>query len=199
VAVTVRRLARGEIEARIGDLAALRIQVFRAFPYLYDGDPGYERDYLATYVNAPGAVVIGAFDGEALVGAATASPLGEHDEAFAAPFAERGLDVNDFFYFGESVLRAGYRGTGIGVRFFEERERAAREQNFAKCVFSAVVRPADHPMRPHGYVALDGFWRKRGYRPIEGLETHYSWRDVGAAEASDKPMEYWIKQLGPST
>ncbi len=199
MSVIVRRLARGEVEARIDDLAALRIEVFRAFPYLYDGDAGYERDYLATYVKAPGAVVIGTFDGEALVGAATASPLGEHHGEFAAPFGERGLDIDDFFYFGESVLKEGYRGRGIGVRFFEERERAAREQNFAKCVFSAVVRPADHPMRPADYVPLDVFWRKRGYRRIEGLETHYSWRDGGADEASDKPMEYWIKEFGTST
>jgi GNAT superfamily N-acetyltransferase len=199
VTVTVRRLARGEVDARIGDLAALRIEVFRAFPYLYDGDAGYERDYLATYVKAPGAVVIGAFDGEALVGAATASPLGEHHGEFAAPFAERGLEVDDFFYFGESVLKAGYRGKGVGVRFFHERERAAREQNFPKCVFSAVVRPADHPMRPSDHVPLDGFWRKRGYRRIEGLETRYSWRDVGAAEATEKPMEYWMKDLDPAT
>lgn len=196
--VTVRRLSRGEVEARIYDLAALRIEVFRAFPYLYDGDTAYERDYLATYMEAPGAVVIGAFDGDELVGAATAAPLGEHHGEFAKPFTERGLDVADFFYFGESVLKAGYRGTGIGVRFFEERERAAREQNFSKCVFSAVVRPADHPMRSHDHVPLDRFWKKRGYRRLEGLVTGFSWRDVGAPEATEKPMEYWMKVLDPA-
>ena len=34
-------------------LAAQRIRVFREFPYLYDGDVGYEREYLATYVHSP--------------------------------------------------------------------------------------------------------------------------------------------------
>lgn len=198
MAVSVRRLARNEVEARIADLASLRIEVFRDFPYLYDGDAGYERDYLATYVKAPGAVVIGAFDGEALVGAATASPLGEHHEEFAEPFAERGLDVCEYFYFGESVLKARYRGEGIGVRFFEERERAAREAGYDKCVFSAVVRPDDHPLRPAAYVSLDRFWQKRGYRRIERLVTGFSWRDVGAGEASEKPMEFWSKDLTPA-
>ena len=196
MAVLVRRLARGEVEARIGELVALRIEVFRAFPYLYEGDAGYERDYLATYVNAPGAVVIGAFDGDELVGAATASPLAEHQAEFATPLARRGFDIADFFYFGESVLRASYRGQGVGVRFFEERERAARAAGHSKCVFSAVIRPADHPMRPQGHRPLDRFWEKRGYRRIDGLETAFSWRDLGADRETEKPMEYWMKDIG---
>lgn len=193
--VSVRRLACEEVASRFDDLAALRIEVFRAFPYLYEGDAAYERDYLATYMRSPGAVIIGALDGDRLVGAATATPLAEHREEFAAPFAERGLDVDDLFYFGESVLKSGYRGQGIGVRFFEERERAAREAGFGRCVFSAVVRPADHPMRPAGYAPLDRFWENRGYERIEGLVTGFSWRDIGNDAETEKPMEYWMKAL----
>lgn len=193
--VEVRRLARAEVEAAFDDLARLRIAVFRDFPYLYDGDLGYERRYLATYMHSPGAVVVGALDGATLVGAATASPLADHFEEFAQPFAARGLDPADFFYFGESVLLAEYRGQGVGVRFFEEREAAAREAGFSHCVFSAVVRPADHPARPADYRPLDGFWTRRGYARIAGLTTGFCWRDVGEAAESVKPMEYWSKRL----
>ena len=193
--VDVRKLAREEVEARFDDLAALRIEVFRAFPYLYEGDAAYEHEYLATYMRSPGAAIIGAFDGDRLVGAATGTPLEEHRAEFAAPFAARELDVDDFFYFGESVLKPDYRGQGIGVRFFEERERAAREAGFAKCVFSAVIRPADHPMRPESYTPLDRFWANRGYERITGLVTSFSWRDIGDDVETDKPMEYWMKAL----
>lgn len=191
----VRRLSRAETQAAFEDLAALRIEVFRDFPYLYDGDRDYERRYLTTYLEAPGAVVVGAVADGALVGAATGSPLTQHDEAFGAPFAERGLDPATYFYFGESVLRKEWRGQGIGVRFFEEREKAAREAGFSRCVFSAVLRPPDHRLRPDGYVPLDGFWRRRGYRRIEGLTTSYSWRDIGEDGETSKPMEYWQKTL----
>lgn len=193
--VEVRRLSRREAEAAFDELASLRIEVFRDFPYLYEGDFDYERRYLATYMASPGAVVIGAFDGGALVGAATASPLSDHFEAFAGPFAARGLDPAGFFYFGESVLRKAYRGLGVGVRFFEEREKAAREAGFLRCVFSAVIRPADHPARPAGYVPLDAFWTRRGYARIDGLTTGFSWRDVGEAHETVKPMEFWQKTL----
>ena len=191
----VRRLTRGEAEAAFDELARLRIDVFRDFPYLYEGDVDYERRYLATYMASPGAVVIGALDGGTLVGAATASPLGDHFDEFAEPFAVRGLDPANFFYFGESVLRKAWRGRGVGVRFFEERERAAREAGFAACVFSSVLRPADHPARPADYRPLDAFWQKRGYSRIEGLTTGFSWRDVGEADETVKPMEFWSKRL----
>ena len=191
----VRRLARAEAEAAFDDLARLRITVFRDFPYLYEGDLDYERRYLATYMESPGAVVIGAFDENRLVGAATASPLNDHFEAFAEPFAKRGLDPADFFYFGESVLEKRYRGQGVGVRFFEEREKAAAEAGFGACVFSAVIRPADHPLGPAGYRPLDDFWRHRGYARIEGLTTGFFWRDVGQAQETVKTMEYWTRRI----
>lgn len=193
--VEVRRLSRPEAEAAFDDLARLRIEVFRDFPYLYEGDFDYERRYLVAYMASPGAVVIGALDGGTLVGAATAAPLADHFEEFAGPFAARGLDPADFFYFGESVLRKAYRGRGIGVRFFEEREKAAREAGLSRCVFSSVVRPAGHPSRPAGYVPLDAFWTRRGYARIDGLSTGFSWRDVGEAHETVKPMEFWQKTL----
>ncbi|MCV0397654.1 MAG: GNAT family N-acetyltransferase [Rhizobiaceae bacterium] len=193
--IAVRRLSSAEIRRYRDDLAALRIEVFRDWPYLYDGDLDYERRYLETYLQASGAVVIGAFDGANLVGAATAAPLVEHEEAFAAPLAAAGFDPGSIFYFGESVLRARYRGQGIGVAFFEQRERAAREAGYATCLFSAVVRPTDHSARPKDHVPLDGFWTKRGYSRLEGATTRYAWRDVGDTVETDKPMEYWIRHL----
>ncbi|MCR9123687.1 MAG: GNAT family N-acetyltransferase [Phyllobacteriaceae bacterium] len=195
VGANVRPLQRDEIASRLDDLARLRITVFRAFPYLYDGDMDYERRYLATYLEADGAFIAGAFDGDELVGAATAAPLGEHKAEFAEPFARRGLDPDDFFYFGESVLLPDYRGQGVGVAFFDLREREAQRQGFTQCLFSAVKRPADHPLRPAGYVPLDGFWRNRGYERLDGLSTTYGWKDIGDDAETDKPMEYWVRAL----
>lgn len=193
--VTVRALTRDEVTAGFAALAALRITVFRDYPYLYEGDIAYERNYLAAYMESDGAVVIGAFDGPRLVGAATAAPLTDHFEAFARPLAERGMDPRAFYYFGESVLEKTYRGRGIGVRFFEEREAAARERSFSRTLFSAVIRPDDHPARPADYVPLDRFWRARGYRPVEGLTTTFSWKEIGEEHETGKPMGFWMKVL----
>ncbi|MBO0662601.1 GNAT family N-acetyltransferase [Jiella sp. CQZ9-1] len=189
-------LSGGEIEPILADLARLRTIVFRAFPYLYDGDEAYERNYLRTYGESPGAMVVIASSGKGeIVGAATAAPLGDHQPQLAAAFARQGIDPTEVFYLAESVLLPAYRGLGAGHRFFDAREAAGREQGFGIAAFCGVVRPADHPRRPADYAPLDGFWAKRGYRRVDGLVSHMRWRDIGESEESEKPMQFWMRRL----
>jgi len=193
--LSVRRLTGEALTARLDDLARLRIEVFRDFPYLYDGDVAYERKYLSRYL-APEACLIAAFDGESVVGAATGTPMASEADYVTAPFRARGEDLEPIFYFGESVLQRRYRGQGVGVAFFDEREAHARALGrFRRAVFCGVVRQADHPARPADYVPLDDFWRRRGYFPIEGARTEFSWRDIGEAAESPKIMQYWGRTL----
>jgi GNAT superfamily N-acetyltransferase len=178
------------------DLARLRIEVFRAWPYLYDGTREYESLYLKRFAAAEGSFIVAAFDGEAVVGVATASPIDAHMPEFARPLEERGFDLARIFYFGESVLLPQYRGRGIGHAFFDEREAHARSfGRYERATFCAVVRPETHPLKDPAYRPLDAFWRKRGYAPVEGLTTRFEWRDVGEAAATSKPMQYWMRRL----
>lgn len=184
------------IEAALDDLARLRIAVFAAWPYLYQGDAGYEARYLARFAASEGAVIVAAHDPDGrMVGAATAAPLADHAAEFAAPFARAGLDPRAFFYLAESVLLPGFRGQGAGRRFFELRESAARAQGFSRTVFASVNRPDDHPARPDDYVPLDAFWRRLGYLPFEGLQAEFSWRDIGEAQDSVKHLQVWGRDL----
>jgi GNAT superfamily N-acetyltransferase len=169
--------------------------VFRAFPYLYDGDLDYEARYIASFAASPNALVVAAFDGASVVGASTAAPMATQMDEVTTPFRARGEDLSRCFYFGESVLRASYRGQGIGVRFFEEREAHARACGASIATFCAVVRAADHPARPKDYVALDEFWRHRGYAPAPGLLCHIAWKEIGEREESPKAMQFWTKRL----
>jgi len=58
-AVRVQAMPGAAIGAHVGDIAALRIAVFREWPYLYDGDVDYEASYLSTYMRSPDSVVVG--------------------------------------------------------------------------------------------------------------------------------------------
>lgn len=194
-AISIQTLTGEALAASLDALADLRIAVFRAFPYLYDGDRAYEQDYLRAYAASPGALVAGAFDGDRLIGAATAAPMADHAAEFAEPFRARGYDISRIFYFGESVLLPDYRGHGIGHAFFDKREERARELGFAQASFCAVVRPADHPARPADYSPLDPFWRKRGFAPVEGLIGQFPWREVGDAVETQHGMQFWVKSL----
>lgn len=191
----VAALTGPALEAALGDVAALRIAVFADWPYLYDGDHAYEAAYLQTYCNAPRAILVGAYDGDSLVGASTGTPLSDHADDFAAAFDGTGIDLSQVFYCAESVLLPAYRGHGIGHRFFDQREAHARALGFAKCCFCAVVRPPDHPARPATYRPLDAFWRARGYTPLDGVIAQFNWRDMGQEAETPKPLQFWIKEL----
>ena len=181
------------VHDRLDALADLRIRVFRDFPYLYDGDVDYEREYLEKYAASARSVFVLALDGDRVVGAATGLPLVDADPAFRAPFETAGMTVDDVFYFGESVLDPAYRGQGIGHRFFDGRERFAAEQGYTTTAFCAVVRPDDHPLRPSGYRPLASFWRARGYAPAQGMQTMYRWRDLGEKHETEKLMQFWLR------
>lgn len=193
--IEVRALTGAALEAVLDDVARLRIAVFRDWPYLYDGDLGYERTYLDRYRTSRDAIVVGAFDGDRLVGAATGTPMEDHAQDFAAAFDGTGEDLSAIFYCAESVLLPAYRGRGIGQRFFDLREAHARRLRRHKVAFCGVIRPGDHPARPADYRPLDGFWRQRGYHPLAGAIAQFRWRDVGATVDTAKPLQFWIRTL----
>lgn len=177
-------------------LARLRVQIFRDWPYLYDGSPDYEAVYRGSFAQCARAGLVVAFDGEDVVGCATCLPLTDEGAGVQAPFLARGWDARRFFYFGESVLLPAYRGQGIGVAFFEQREAHARA--LSKCdyaTFCAVQRPADHPLRPPGAVPLDAFWRKRGYTPYPDLACTMRWKQVDTPDKVENRLSFWLKPL----
>lgn len=194
--IEVRSLTGAAIRTVLDDLARLRIEVFRAWPYLYEGTYDYERAYFRSFAESEGAVVVVAQDGNRTIGAATGAPMGTHAAEASEPLREAGYDLSEVFYCGESVLLPAYRGRGLGHTFFEHREAHARALGgFTHVAFCAVVRPSDHPARPAGYQPLDAFWSKRGYRPVSGVLGSLSWQDIGAEAETAKPMQFWMKTL----
>lgn len=194
--IEVRRLAGSQVADFLPDLARLRMQVFRAWPYLYDGDAEYEQRYLAAYARSARSVFVLALDGDRVVGTATGLPLSDEDAAFLEPFRRQGIGVDQVFYFGESVLLPEYRGQGIGHRFFDEREaHAGSFEAFRTTAFAAVDRAPDDPRRPPGHRDNDVFWAKRGYRPHPELRMRLAWKELGEVEESEKSLSFWLRDI----
>lgn len=191
----IQALRGTEIANEIDALADVRIAVFRAFPYLYEGTREYEAKYLQVYIHCPRSLAVLVWDGEHCVGASTVLPLADAGAEAQAPFIAGGHDVSRIDYFGESVLLPEYRGRGIGVKFFELREAHAREHGLSVCAFCAVDRPADHPAKPADYVPNDRFWTARGYRKAPEIQTTFSWPDIGERESTAKSMTFWLREL----
>lgn len=186
------------IEARkfLKPLAELRLKVFWDYPYLYEGSPDYEKKYLETYFKAEHSFIFLIEDSGRIIGATTGILASEEEDNFKKPFLQHGLNPQEVFYFGESVLLPEYRGRGFGKLFFEEREKYARSLTGVKVLsFCAVERASDHPEKPHGYRGLDTFWQNMGFHKEPGLTTTYSWKDRNEKNETPKKMQYWIKTI----
>ena len=196
MSITVETLTGQDILSVLDDLARLRIAVFHDWPYLYDGDLDYERKYLSKFASAKEAVCVIARDGGKAIGASTGAPMAEHADEFGEPFRKAGFDIDKIFYCSESILLKSHRGHGLGHTFFDERENHARRLGgFTHSTFCRVVRPDDHPLKPEDYWPLDGFWRKRGYEPVDGILATYPWKDRGETEETEHKMQFWMKTL----
>ncbi|WP_112827551.1 GNAT family N-acetyltransferase [Rhizobium cremeum] len=191
----IKSFSGGDASPFFDDLARLRIAVFRDFPYLYHGDSDYERQYMEIYARSQGSIFVLAIEDDVVVGASTGTPMTAETDEVKAPFIAAGRDPAQYFYFGESVLLPQYRGRGIGVKFFENREAQARKLGLRYATFCAVERPTDHPRRPENYQPLDAFWAKRGYAHHPELRTTFSWRDLDETSESPKPLSFWIRKL----
>lgn len=194
MAIRIERCSGAGVQPHLQALAMLRIAVFREWPYLYQGDLGYEADYLAAYARSADSVFVLAFDGDEVVGAATGIPLADDAEAFIAPVRAHGLAPEQVFYFGESVLLPAYRGQGIGGRFFDGREAHARSlRRFRYTAFCAVIRELGDPRQPEDFTPLHGFWRKRGYAPVEGLVAELEWLETFHDLPTRHQLQFWMR------
>lgn len=179
----------------IPDLAALRMKVFREYPYLYEGSLEYEQQYLQTYSKAPDAIVVIAFDNDLVIGASTGMPMEHETENVKQPWIDKGYNLQEIFYFGESVLLPEYRNQGIGVAFFHHREKWVQSlERFRLLTFCAVVRPANHPLKPHNYRPLDEFWKHRGFDKTQDMRCLMKWKDIDQNCETEKPLHFWTKK-----
>nr|WP_298415902.1 GNAT family N-acetyltransferase [uncultured Halomonas sp.] len=184
-----------ELEPWLGDVADLRIRVFRDFPYLYDGSRDYEEAYLHTYTKTDTSICVLALDGERVVGASTGLAMADETEEFRQPLLDAGWDIESIFYCAESTLLPEYRGRGLYRAFFDEREAHARHLGKRTSMFCAVQRPIDHPLRPADYQPLDSIWRHFGYQPMPDRMASFRWKDIDQSQETDKQLLFYQKAL----
>jgi GNAT superfamily N-acetyltransferase len=189
----LHQLRGREIEPWMDAIGELRIAVFREFPYLYDGDLAYEREYLKTYLNSTESLVVVVEAEGRAVGVTTCLPLRDECAEFQAPFIDQNWDIGTICYFGESLLMPEWRGVGLGKEFFEHREAHARDLGLKHCAFCAVDRPINHPQRPEDYRPLDEFWSSREFVKQPKLQAVFHWKETGESEETPKTLTFWMK------
>ena len=182
-----------EIVPYIKDLARLRIEVFREYPYLYDGNFEYEEKYLSKFSEVEDAYLVLVFDKEQVIGAFTGIPMRFEDTTIVSHIP---LDtLNNSFYLSEIILQKNFRGKGIGMHLFHLlEEKIIGLKKYNRIYFASVVRPENHPQKPTGYKSLDAMWLSKGYSPTPYLCT-LSWKEVDEQAESEKTLALWEKEI----
>jgi hypothetical protein len=188
------------IAPHIGDVAKVRIEQFRHYPYLYDGSLAYEETYLAGYVNEPRAQLIVVRHMGSIAAVATAVPLSSSSDIVAdAPvlFASAGHNPTTFYYYAEIIVLPEHRGNGLAPRIYAMRAAAARDFGYRHLCLAVVDRPSDHPLRPSGYVGPERVWIKDGFQKTD-IRFTYDWPTIqadGKTIDQANAMVFWIRSL----
>jgi len=190
MSLALQTISGQEIARHIEALGQFRIDIFRDYPYLYEGEMQYERDYLARYSQCNQSLLLLAEDSAGVAAACTAIPLLTETEDFRAPFTK--AEQEEFFYIGEVMVRSDYRHQGMGSQMLAKMINLIEQQGFRKICLYTVDRGQNHPTKPADYFPPDRLWQKFNFT-TNGQQVHFSWKDIGDAQASRKPMNVWVR------
>lgn len=192
---TINLLCGASAAAGCAALADLRLEIFREYPYLYDGCREKELVYVRSYSEAPDACLLTATVAGAVVGAASGMPLVHADEQLRLAIVAAGLDPAALYYVGELLLLPAYRGAQLGTQLFARLESRVRAlHRYGGIVCATVVRPADHPLRPAGYLPIARFMARHDFRLLAGARVTFSWQELDGVRR-DHPLQLWLKEL----
>jgi len=192
-------LRGSDITAWIPEIARLRMEVFKDFPYYYDGTMDYEVQYLSRYGQSPDAFIFLVRDPkeQVLIGMTSCNRLLHEDDVFKKPLVAFGLNPERTFYFGESILLKEYRRRKLGHLFFEKREEFSRSfNNIETLCFCAIDTSTFPPERNYDQSALYALWDKQQFKKIENLSVMLSWKTHFETIESEKKCDFWLKKLG---
>lgn len=183
------------IAGTLDTLASLRLEIFREYPYLYDGRREDELDYLKSYAEAPDACVILAYDEGTVVGAATGMPFIHEGAQMLAALAGSQYSVDYLYYVGEMLFYPAFRNKGLGLQLLDQLEQHIRSLgSYRHLVCTTVERPDAHPLQPVGYIPITRFLARTWFDLLPGVTTSVAWRETDGVRR-DHPMQFWVKEL----
>lgn len=185
-----------EVIQSLDQLAELRMEIFRAYPYFYEGNAAEEKKYLQAYAHSAESFFVVCRVAGKITGMVSGLPLRDaRREVWTTPSP---LSIERIFYLGEILVLEEYRGSGLGKILYERFEQAVKARGiYEKIAFKEIVLTPGDPRRPETYVSLDSFWEQRGYVKHPELRQQMAWPESGGKEVVHT-LVFWIKELSCS-
>ena len=192
------RALEGPVAARwLDDIVRIRVELYREFPYLYDGDAAREALCLRTYLECGEAVFLAAFDGDRMAGFSSSIPLAMEDEALTEPFRRAGLDPADYLYIGEMLVEAPWRSWKLLWEHKKYHEARARALHLKYVAMVTVDRAENHPLRPRRYKPLEHIIHYCGYEKIRDLSVSMRWPRADSGSERANRLSVWRRRVLP--
>lgn len=194
--IHIRSFTGSGLKTWLHPIAKLRMEVFKDYPWFEEPNLDQQTESLRKIASCKESISVLIFDNTTLVGASLGYPLNIEEPALLRPFRDRQLEIDSYFYFGESTLLKHYRGRGIGHHFFDAREaHVAHFKKYKHICFCTPNCPESDSSRPKDFVSPVDFWRKRGYIHHPEMKCLLFWNTLEKAHPSEHQMSFWIRDL----
>ncbi len=178
-------------------LARLRINLFREYPYLYDGNIKYESDYLREYAKEPYSMLHMVHYNDEIVALFSGMPLSCKSSIvldLKNAMLENGHEnIDKYYYYGEILIVPEFRHYGLFNLLFTSMDYEAKLLGFSDACLLTVEREDSHPLKSLDYVPTDALWQTRGYKR-SGLIVNFDWPTIfpnGETKDIKNPMAAW--------
>lgn len=191
-------LVGAQCSSMLEDVGKIRIETFKDYPFLYEGNQELEQAYLKVYTNEESAIVKATVDGQ-LAGFITGVPLAIEanvSEKAAADFKQQNYNHEEFYYIGEVIVLPEYRKQKIGTALFEKIEQQAAQFGYENFCLVGIEHAENHPLKPDNYEDPEIFCQKMGYKKTE-IKMPAKYPTI-CADGSVKEVEntfvFWVKE-----
>lgn len=197
---SIKLLTNQEVTPLLPFVASLRINVFREYPYLYDGNFKEEMDDLEHCAQLPHNAIAIAYHKNTPIGFLYGIPLVEFQSHFENPvidlFKEKNLQPETCYYFADVIILPEHRGNHLTKKLFDVLEAYAQENGYSSASFITENHEV-HPLKPVDYKSLAPLWTYLQYKKT-GLQSEGSWQTHqpdGSIKKQKHLADIWFKQL----
>lgn len=190
-----------EAKKYVTDIANIRIQVFKEFPYLYAGTLEYEQEYSDYFSKDERAILIAAMQDERIIGFITGMPLSLENpltKDVAQKLLAKGLtDISHYYYLGEAIVLAEYRKPLLIYNLFKKFKEETKNFTYQKIGILTVIRDKNHPLRPAGYRSIESILKYFKFHPTD-IIIDFEWptfQASGEIENAANPMLFWEHEV----